>query len=228
MKPIAIFYHCFLFNGNPPTLRQRALDVVLEQMGQLEDSGLIGNVSQFIIGINGGVESYLVGRDLFPPGVEYALHGLQCKSETRTILEIEKWLPNHQDWYVLYFHCKTASREQDDAYRQQSVRWMRCLMLHLITNWELCIKSLDMGCDTVGCHWLQQQCDGTQKFWAGNFWWAKSNYLLTLPSIQIRPQIRIYGLDDLSSRYEAEIWIGNGPRFPVVRDYHPGHPNDSH
>lgn len=60
-----------------------------------------------------------------------------------------------------------------------------------------------------------------QSIWAGNFWWAKSDFLRTLPSIMNRERIKISGLGAAESRFESEVWIGNGPRLPRVRDYHP-------
>ena len=92
---------------------------------------------------------------------------------------------------------------------------------HLIANWRNCVTDMDQGVESVGCHWMTGLADGTQNIWAGNFWWAKASYLLTLPSIFERDRIKESGISDIESRYESEVWIGNGKRLPTVKDYHP-------
>jgi hypothetical protein len=95
------------------------------------------------------------------------------------------------------------------------------MMLHCVTNWKKCVADLDAGAEAVGCHWMQG-LPGNQNIFAGNFWWAKASYLRTLPSIFERERIQKSGIKHVDSRYEAEVWLGFGPRLPIVKDYHPG------
>lgn len=224
MKPIAIFYHCLFVAGNPPDLLVNAFDVVDEQMEQLKASGLLDEAKEFIVGINGGPESDGYAHILIPAKAKRVMHGLESKSENLTIVEIEKWVSTHPDWYVLYIHSKGATHRYPDTLQRNS--WRRCMMKHLVSNWRQCVRDMDAGYESVGCHWLRKMgSDQSQNYWGGNFWWAKSNFLRTLPSICNRDRIRISGISSLESRYEAEVWIGNGPRLPMVRDYHPTNPS---
>jgi hypothetical protein len=81
---------------------------------------------------------------------------------------------------------------------------------------------MESGAESVGCHWLTgKSADHNQNLWGGNFFWAKASFLRTLPSIYERGIIKVSGIKSIESRYEAEVWIGNGARLPIVKDYHP-------
>lgn len=212
---IAIFYHCVFRWGNPLVSSQSAKDIIYWQMRDLEASGLVGHASFMLAGIN----------DTVAPAVEFprkffkVFHGTQSRSENLTIVEIEKWVKAHPDYYVLYFHSKGATKPSNSPGPTQC---RLCMMRACVKNWYQCVRDLDAGSDSVGCHWLPGMADGTQNIWAGNFWWAKASYLRTLPSIFERARIKESGIGAIESRYEAEVWIGNGPRLPKVKDYHPG------
>ena len=218
MKPIAIFYHCLFFMDSPDNLLDDSCLIVKEQMDQLRLSGLMQAATEFQAGINGGLESRQVANLLFPAKVGIRLHGLQCHTENRTIEMIEQWLPGHEDWNVLYFHAKGATHPAGHSF---STTWRRCMMKNSVVNWRKCVSDLDSGYEAVGSHWMEPPAtpDG-QYIFAGNFWWAKASFLRTLPPIAIRDRIKLSGLDSAESRYESEVWIGNGPKPPKIKDYH--------
>ena len=94
-------------------------------------------------------------------------------------------------------------------------------MKNAVTNWRTCVADLDSGADAVGSHWMvPPETPIGQHIFAGNFFWAKASFLRTLPSIMDRERIKMSGIDSLDSRYESEVWLGNGPRIPKVKDYH--------
>lgn len=219
MKPIAIFYHCLFFLGEPPRLLEHGCDIIYEQMHLLQSTGLLDAASEFHVGVNGGKESAFATRIFLPHKAKVTLHGLQCRNECRTIRMIEEWLPEHEEWFCLYFHAKGATHSADDGLR---LNWRKCMERNLITNWRRCYRDLEEGADIVGCHFMTgDKTPPGQSILAGNFWWAKASYLSTLPSIMERDRIKVSGIDSLESRYESEIWAFNGPKKPTVRDYHP-------
>jgi len=218
MKPIAIFYHCLFFLGDPPKLLTNALDIVRNQMDTLQNTGLLDAASEMIVGINGGKESDEAANLVLPKKAQRVLHGLQCRNECRTILTLEQWAKTHPDWYVLYFHAKGATHDANDGY---SIAWRGCMMKGVVKNWRTCIADLDAGCDAVGSHWMEPPATPPgQYIFAGTFFWVKSSFVLTLPSITERIRIKVSGIDSVESRYESEVWIGNGPNVPKVKDYH--------
>jgi len=224
MMPVAIFYHCFLFSGSPPDLSESAFNIVCEQMNELEASNLLKAASHFVVGISGGKESDEVANLILPTKAKRVLHGLHSRGENRTIIEMEKWVQSHPGWAVLYFHSKGASHPPG-KYRDHCNAWRMCMMQFCVRNWVSCVHDLQYN-DSVGCHWLSGMgSDHSQNYWGGNFWWARSDFLKTIPPITARDRIKISGIDALESRFEAEVWIGNGPRLPKVRDYHPVNPS---
>lgn len=216
MSKIAVFYHCLFYLGDPPMLLMNACETVRAQMALLRETGLIHAAAEIVVGINGGKESNEIANILIPRKAKRVLHGLQCRNECRTILALERWLPGHSDWYVLYFHAKGSTNQ-----RPGFELWRDCMTHHCIKNWRQCVADLDCGHDAAGCHWMVPPAVPIgQRIFAGTFFWAKASYLLELPSIMERDRIKVSGLDSLDSRYEAEVWIGNGPRAPKVKDYH--------
>lgn len=216
---LAVFFHTLLWHGCPAAPLFQAIDITRLQMEELHECGLLEACSDFIVGINGGEESEALRWATIPDKAKVVYHGLAIKSENLTIAEIEKWLPGHEDYYVLYFHAKGCTWPVGDEMRD---RWRGCMMRNVVLNWRQCVKDLDSGYEAVGCHWMTPpKTPPTQFIFAGNFWWAKASFLKTLPSIYERARIKQDGIGALESRYESEVWIGNGPRPPVVRDYHP-------
>lgn len=215
---LAVFYHCLLKRGDPPEPIPAALSIVASQMATLKTSGLLDAASQLIVGINGGEESKPLADALLPAGASAVFHGLQCRNECRTIRLIEEWLPGHEDWYVLYHHSKGATKPD-----LRNRYWRDCMERHCVKNWRRCVADLDSGCDAVGCHWFTPPFTPPgQRIFAGTFFWSKASYLRTLPSIMDRDRIKLSGIDSIDSRYESEVWIGNGPVQPKVKDYHQG------
>lgn len=222
-QPIAIFYHSLFYIGDPPVLLPAALKIIGEQMAALKSSGLLDAASQVICGINGGDESRKLATALLPEKASLVFHGLQCRNECRTIRVLEEWLPGHEDWYVLYFHSKGATRPD-----VRNFHWRTCMMKRLVKNWRICIAQLEEGYEAVGCHWFEPPFTPPGQFiFAGNFVWIKARFLKTLPSIMERDRIKTSGIDSIESRYEAEVYWGNGPKVPKIYDYHKGWSIDS-
>lgn len=217
MKPIAIFFHC-LFQLEDELL-PAAIDIVHSQMWMLKACGLLDAASEMIVGCNGGEESRVFCETILPAKAKVSYHGLKSRNECVTIRLIEEWLPGHKDWYVLYFHSKGATHPPGDDLR---TTWRECMMRHLIAEWRFCVNDLARGYDAAGCHWIGPPITPPEQYiFAGTFFWARASFLMTLPSIMDRARIRMSGLGAFESRFESEVWLGNGPKLPVVRDYHP-------
>jgi|SRR5215813_7655044 len=212
MKPIAVFYHCLFALDTPDNIQERALAIVDQQMRVCNSSGLTDAASHFLVGINGGSESKPFADFLLPPKSVKVYHGLGSHAENLTIIEIEKWVKDHPGWNVLYFHAKGCTHPPGLTWR--SDEWRDLLTANLVLGWRRCVDWLEQGYESVGCHFMQGMCDGTQNIWAGNFWWATSDFLQTVPTMFLRDRIKVSGIASADSRYEAEVWLGNAPRLP--------------
>lgn len=223
MNPIAIFYHCLFYHGTPPDLRERALNIVLEQCNQLKSSGLEDAAAEIVVGINGGSESLDLARIVLPRKARLVMHGLDSKAENLTIIEIEKWLPTHKGWNVLYLHAKGCTHPKGESYGETvSDPWRRAMMDDVVGHWRRSVELLQSGYDVVCSHFMRYMGhDRSQHIAAGNFWWAKSDFLSMLPSMYKRDRIKVSGIAAAESRFEAEVWIGNGPKMPHTFEFRP-------
>lgn len=220
MKPVAIFYHCLFFLGDPPQFSMNAYNIVVEQMEMLRESGLLSECKEMIVGINGGPESQEAAWLALPSKAKLIFHGLQSKSENLTIVEIERWVQAHLDWNILYFHAKGCTRGEDQNYlKKVSEPWRRAMMGDLVWNWRYCVWELEKGHDIVCSHWMWNMADGTQHIPAGNFLWITGRFAANLPSMFLRACVKNYGISAAESRWEAEVKWGNGrtPRVSQIR-----------
>lgn len=216
---IAVFYHCLFFIGTPPRLIPNSLAIVHEQMWMVKESGLLDACSEFVVGCNGGQESLDIAKRIFPEKAKIVLNGLDSHSENLTLVELEKWAPKHPNHAVLYFHSKGATHTPGTEYYKFISKWRNGMMQDLVSNWQRCVD--DLSRNDIACSlWMWNMADGTQHIPAGNFLWVKSDFVSRLPSIFNRSRIKMSGISSIESRFEAEVYWGNG-KLPNVKQYHP-------
>lgn len=216
-KPIAIFFHGLFFMG--PKHMPNAGCIISNQITQMVNSGLWDEAKEIHFGINGGSESWPVAMAIIPEKAKIGFHGLECKAENKTVETLIQWAKNHPGWNVLYLHGKGASHEAGSDYGSRvSTPWREAMMADLVTNWRQCVADLETH-DIACMVWLWEQgWDKSQHIPAGNFLWLTSDFAAKLPSLYLRERIKQDGIGALSSRYEAEVAWGNGPR-PTVKAY---------
>ena len=214
MKPVLVAYHCIFTGTARPINAGFSMDLMAEQMTSLESSGLASYAKEIIVGVNGGQSDADIARMLAPSKAKVIAHGEGTGTEITTLNVLRDWVKSHPDWYVMYFHTKGTSHPENP-----NTTWRLNMEKHCLWNWRMCILDLDKGYDACGCYWLTPEEHPTliqhHPFFGGTFWWAKSSYLATLPPLP--PPEFVY-------RYEAESWIGSGPRRPRVHNYEEGWP----
>jgi len=217
---IVVFYHgVFVLGGE---FSPHAFNVIQSQMATMQESGLTDTAEEIYVGINGDETSAPFAETVFPEKAVKVYHGPHCRNELRTIMLMQKTMAGRPGYKVLYFHSKGASHDPGE---KLITNWRNCQMNHLVSNWILCVNSLNSGVESVGVHWLEGQVDGTMSLWAGNAFWIKSEFLHTLPPIENNARIPLMGgIDSAQSRFEAEVLIGAGPRMPKIKDLHRGWP----
>lgn len=219
--PIAVFYHCLFVGGDIPHLLPAAPSIIAYQMYALESRGLLDASETMICGINGGTESHCLAAALLPEHSIKVFHGLESRSENFTISVLEDWCQRNKDHYVFYEHSKGATHPPNSI---KSTIWRNCMTRNLVTNWRRCVEDLDSGYEVVGCHYMRPPLTPEgQHIFAGNFFWAKANYLATLPRLRDRARIKMSGMGALESRYESEVWLMGGKNIPRLKDYHGPH-----
>lgn len=219
--PVAVFYHSLFVLDHPDNLLPSAFQIVPEQMAALKLSGLEDAATEIHCGVNGAGESEVYAKSMLPTKAQVTYHGLQSKAENLTIVMLENWVKSHDGWNVLYFHAKGSSHAPGTSYGDHvSKPWRLGMMQDLVGGWRQCVAALDQGYDIACSHWMWNMADGTQHIPAGGFLWLKSSFARRLPSIFLRERIKGSGIAAYESRYEAEVYWGNGPR-PNVYQFRP-------
>jgi hypothetical protein len=215
MKKIAIFYHVYQY-GNWK-------NIFAEQFNRLEKSGLLDAADYIHIGITGPIP-FSIKTD---KNINF-VRNRETTSEVPTLKALHKFCSENEDYNVLFFHATgvtwTNPNNQDDIqyYTSKSLpfsvrqinenktRWRNYLEHFTIDNWKECITMLSMY-DCVGTEWTNRVILDNKflylPHYAGNFWWASSDYIrkLDLDFIEKDPKL---------VRWMCEFWIGSGnPKY---------------
>lgn len=207
---IAVYHHSKLRGEGIPD-EDYALSVFCRQMVALNSSGLMKTAERVVLGINGDASDALLASCFLPHEAVVINHGNKSRTELPTLHLLRQDL--QPGWGVLYHHTKGITHPGMKMYEV----WRECMEEACVWGWRQCLADLESGAEACGCHWLtpERYPEVKSPFFGGTFWWARSEYLMSLPPV---PEPK------WENRYEAESWIGRGYRRPKVVDYHPHWP----
>lgn len=171
-----------------------------------------------VVGCNGGDESIPVAKHIIPEKARVIFHGLESRSENLTLVALHEWSKTHPGWVIFYAHTKGITHTPGTEYHHVASVWRRTMMKDLVTNWKTCVNDLRTGYDVACSCWEWGMADGTQNIPPGNFLWVKSDFVAKLPSMFERARIKMSGISSVESRFESEVFWGNGPK-PNVKQY---------
>lgn len=187
------FYHVFadgLYN-----------EPMTEHVEALKQSGLLENLDSVKVGLVGAKENRERARKLLPEHevVAEAVTGW----EQVTLEKLHEWSSDNEG-AVFYAHTKGAWSKSELA-RQ----WRTSMTHDTVTRWRECVAALETH-DAAGPYWLKSkepEHADHEYFFAGNYWWARTQYVRTLPPVKNY------------NRYQAEGWIGlKQPTVENMRD----------
>lgn len=204
MKPIVVAYHCCTTLN-----RDWAFDLIQEQILSLAACGLAYEVSSILVGVNGPTEDAMLVKQMLPHPNAVVVQNVPeswSAGEVPTLQMMAEWIQGYSSCYVLYFHTKGLSFPPHIPVHDHYRDWRLRMENVVLTRWRECVAHLDAGAESVG-QWWNVAPNGS--YWAGNFFWATSEFIGTLPPINT------YGHHS-GGRYEAEVWIGRGPRLPNI------------
>jgi hypothetical protein len=204
---IAVWYHAKITGSGIPD-SEKAVVIVAEQMAALEFSGLAFDASEITIGVNGPEADGRLVAQLAPRGAKVYAHGENSRFEFNTLRLLQHWLQYHHGWAVFYHHSKGVTNPADD-FKHFHRRRMQSF---LIKDWRRCVHDLERGFEAVGINLVDpitRPAFGNLRFFAGNFWAARSDYLLRLPTLP----------EESNNRLLAEQWIGQSKQRPIMFDY---------
>ena len=197
--------------------------IINQQINLLVNSELINNSEVFFSCCSYGIEGFDWLKDKLKdyPNVRYIEQlSSPVEAEIDTLIHLKNYCDTHNDCYVLYLHTKGATHLNNDC-----VSDWRDMMLHInVTEWRTCLSKLKEGYNTVGANWLHYQ---THPHYSGNFWWATSDYIKSLPSLTRPAAIDSdsqLGANIATNRLDAELWIGlNNPKACSLFNFEGNH-----
>ena len=132
--------------------------------------------------------------------------------ENPTINFMKNFSEINANSYILYLHTKGVRYNPNDNKEND---WIDYMLYFLVEQHKLCVSILDNFYEVVGCNYsydIDKTVDGWNTndpyklpaHYSGNFWWANSNYLRTLPLLSI----------ENPERMAPEFWLfKNNPIF---------------
>ena len=185
---IAIFIH----SSNLSYCKER----IYQFLDKINASGLINIVNIYIC---------FVG-EILPFNFDHInnIHTIHVSSnvndyELPTLQYIYNFSLFNKDYYILYLHTKGVGKELNQCIEDQ----IEYMLYFNICKWKDCIKKMESGCLTVGVDLLESP----MLHYSGNFWWAKSDYISSLPSPNDYSNLYVYPNPLNSWRHNQEFWI---------------------
>jgi len=183
-----IFFHVYLKTGYS--------HILLSKFKKFKASGLYEKTNKIYLTLFGDVEQneeFLSDlKDLYPK-IEYALiTNQEFHNEPDTLnFMLKKANEYSSNTPMLYLHTKGLSYAHP-VIKKNVEAWVRYLDLYVINKWEECVKALEDN-DAAGGFYVEDP-----KHFQGNFWWANSEYLKTLPRLN---------QDNVANLNRGEFWI---------------------
>jgi hypothetical protein len=171
-------------------------EIVAEQFAMLRSSGLLARTCKLSISLLGEGD---LGEFESEPRVHIAHRGSCLNDYEFPILQELYEFCATGEYYVYYFHTKGVVRHPNCP----NVRAWRNYMEHFVLGHHKCCTAALAAADVCGVDWYQEPWP----HFSGNFWWATSSYVRTLP-----PPV---GLNH-AERHQCEAWIGMNEKVRAV------------
>lgn len=176
---------------------------VAEHLDALDNSGLDEQLTTLHVGVVGSDEKTDECLEYLASRVDFYLAATAPRGWEDVTLA-----PLHEAAHtlagedtILYAHTQHP-RERTDTWRRSMTHWN-------VNRWQHMQSALVVA-QTAGCMWLDPS-HGGHGYWAGNFWWARADYVRTLDAVP-------------TSTFGPEMWIGS--KAHTIFDAAPGYPNE--
>ena len=184
-----IFFHVYLKNDFS--------HILLSKFKKFKASGLYEKANKIYLTLFGDIEQhqeFLTDlKDLYSK-IEYVLiTNKEFNNEADTFnFMLKKAESYEKNTPMLYIHTKGASHTHP-ILKKNINAWVRYLDLYTINKWEECIQGLEDNDAAGGLYEASNP-----KHFSGNFWWANSDYLKTLPRLN---------MGNITKYNRGEFWI---------------------
>ena len=188
MKNNAIFIHCALLER---------WDIILKNfIDKIIISGLYENVEIIYINCIGNKNNFKTLEYLNKEKIKILLNGIELNTfEISTQELLYDFSKKNHNYNILYLHTKGVGKEVNECIED----WVNYMSYFLINKWKTCINQLQLN-NTIG---VDLRSEPTLHY-SGNFWWARADYISTLPS---PTEFKKYPNPLNSERHNQEFWI---------------------
>ena len=211
-SPIEVFYHIWGSENLSHTLL-----LVYEQLKSIIRSKLYkhSKIWCFVTGNYREEIIKFINQYDFISTILFETDTSSVKYEAFTLDHLHRVAIDNPSHKFLYFHTKgsnSSNKKVQDTERYNLIlhNWRSIMDYTCIESWKQRIEDLT-SYDTVGCRYGT----GPSPHYSGNFWWARGDYLKTLPNIY--EYTHSWG-----DRIKCEMWVcSNNPNhLSVNNDLH--------
>lgn len=185
-KKIIGFWHICMINN--------FMEIISEQLELMIKSELYGKAENIFAGCAGTIDELEKVKKLFSnyPKIKIISVAPVHNYEFSTLESIKYKSDTDNESYLFYIHTKGVSYPDNEG----GIYWRDYMNYYNITRWKRCVSKLKEGYDTCGVKLIEKGV--FPMHYSGNFWWANSNYVKTLPKIDTLNK---------EDRFSAEMWL---------------------
>jgi len=188
---------CFIHSCTTPINGTEILDSILDTVTK---SGIL-DILDFLIINNVGLPLNDTYTNLHPKIQVNQYSSDITVFELPTLKLLYKYSVENPNVNVLYLHTKGVSYTKHSYTYSKNTDWVTYMLYFLVQRYSKCLRLLKTH-DTVGCDFSTLF---NRPHYAGNFWWATTNYLKTLST------------SVLNEKHDAEWWLlSNSPNKHVL------------
>jgi hypothetical protein len=191
----AIFIHAAILDN----CKER----VLQYLNIINNSGLVDKVKYINICFVGDKEIPINEHDIVIYNKNNNIHLIKLSNnlqdyEIPTLNYLYNFCLKNDNYNILYIHTKNVGKEVNYCIEDQ----IEYMLYFLITKWKTCIEELNK------CHVcsVDLRIQPTLHY-SGNFWWSKSEHIISLPSPIDFNNLSKYPNPLNSLRHNQEFWI---------------------
>lgn len=213
--PIEIVYHVATLNRWEEIVQEQLQTLVSSQLAHAAD-----RITMVVVGPHIKKTEELIQKTSFAHKIQlihFSENPRFC--EFPGIEMVQTIAKEKPEAHILYLHSKGVSYlDPDKARNVQS--WRRFMEYFTIERWQDCMESLETsnmcGVEWLNCHHTSSQKIEQPGMFAGNFWWARADYLRTCPPMQGTH----LGPDwCFQHRFDCELFITTGSN-PTPKSFH--------
>jgi mRNA-degrading endonuclease HigB of HigAB toxin-antitoxin module len=203
--PITTFVHNYLDN--------HWLETVVLQVNRLINSGLYKSSHKIFFGVysNSKDNIYLFESIVKKYDIDLKINTIifdQNMYEFSTLILLQNYCKINKNGISLYYHTKGTSHKIKHPNIES---WRECLEYFNIDKWRtnfdiINYENFDV-CGALYVTWFSSPNFKLEKYYAGNFWWAKNSYISNLPNLG-----RLY-YEQPQNRHLCEAWLGMSPHI---------------